>query len=323
MALNRFEFFNFYEEYLWRETDFDTFQEMLKQLNNAGWRGAVGPAVLKGLDFEGAAAFQLDVGTGVAINNNGMPLVQTTTSTVTAAGPSGGQGRKSLVVIREVTTDENMIVEPTNPTNTVPLNSTSESEILVIDGTAAASPAYPSKESGDVVLFGLIIGGSDTEITEDSIDYSVSELVGKTTDFLKMAQGFDAIVGKSRYTDYREINDLMASTGVSGLRRIYIKDSDTLNEVQEINQPNMLFVFGPNVTYTKGTAATGLLVSASGVHLEMGSFEGFNGGSDAAIGYAATAEYGTVSRVRFKDCTNEIADATSLGVLTQMNWTEV
>lgn len=307
--MDRFKFFNFYPGYLWRDVDFATFQGLMDGLSDTPWSGAVKSAILDGYDYSSASGFDVVVKSGIAVDADGSPLSVTGTSTVTVAGPSGGLGRKSLVVVREVFTNENYIAEPANPSNLVPLNTTQSAEVMVIDGNPSASPAYPDKGAHDVVLFGLLIGGADTQITADSVDYSKSEFVGKNSDLLKLA-GWDAIVGLERFCTHRTINDLMASTGIDSVKRVRIMGPQSLSSTQVVNHPEKIISWDSDAIWTNAGAGLGLQVAATGVHLENPRMKDFT----TAIEYTAAADFGTVLRPWYKNCTTKLTDNTTDGV---------
>lgn len=312
MALNQFEYFNYYPGYLWRAQDFGTLQEVIQKLTKYLSKGSFGAAALMGHDYGGAVNFDLDVNQGISVDPNGQPLISTTSTTVTAAGPSGGQGRKSLVVARELLVDQNFIADPGNPSNNVPLNTTSTTQIVVIDGTPAGSPTYPSKLTNDVILFGLIIGGADTQITGSSIDYSVRECPGKNSALLNLGKEFSYVVGTGQSATHRTMADLVAA-GISGGSSVLITTNETVDSTIAWTVSDTRLQFAKGVTFTKGTAASGMTIAATGVDVAGGRWVGFSGGSDVAIGFTSAAQLCSVSHARFSNCTNEIVDLSTIG----------
>lgn len=312
--INQFDFFNFYTRYKWTTTDFEDFEQTLAFLTKALGRRNPG-AVLRGFQFASATGFNISVADGLAVDANGFPLHKSgTTSSIGVSAPGPTEGRWSLVVARKTTSDINSIIEPTNPNNSVFLNTREEALITVIDGTAAVNPSYPSKLAGDVILFGIKMPAAASDIQSDYIDYSVTEYPFVNGDDAKYFKRFDAVVGKGRFTTHQSLNDVMADADIANIRDILIAESDTLNEVQTIDQANKRIYFKAGVSYTKGTAATGIEVTAQGVDIERGRFVDFDGGSDIAIGFASGANYGSVFGTRFNNCDTDVLDDTSIGI---------
>lgn len=304
-----FNFYNFYFRYRWKESDFLAFQTVLKNYASAIAKGFTGGSVLDGLKFSSASNFLVTLSKGAAIDVDGNPLIKDASEQVTFAGPSGGLGRKSIVVIRRTLTDNNLIQDPNNIANNVYLNTNHSSQLVVIDGTAAASPAYPTKLAGDVVLFGVIIGGADTQITSASIDYSVRESFGKSSTALDFVKKFDLIVGRSHEADYGSLSDALASSGISLANSILVKDSETVDSLITINKSDLKIEFDKGVVFTKGTAASGIVISASGVEFSGIKFKDFSSAGNVALGI--TGEKVSVHDCIFKNCLNEIVDQSS------------
>lgn len=321
--LNQFEFFNFFTRYRWRPEDFEAFENLTRFMTQAGNRFA-SESVVRGYSFSSATGFSLTVAAGLAFDLNGFPLHKSSsTSGISVSAPTVGESRWTLIVARKKTTDINPIQEPTNPSNTVFLNTTEETEIVAINGVLDANPVYPAKLAGDVILMGLKLPSGASEILSTYVDYSVTEYPFKNGDQGKYLSQFDAVVGDSRFITHRSLNDVMADANIANIKTIFVRDSAVLNEIQELNQPDKRIIFGPGVTYSKGTAATGVLAQASGIQIEYGRFSGFNGGSDAAIGYETGADYGCVTATRFNDCQNELIDNTINGIAAVSLQTEV
>lgn len=321
MASENYDFFRFYEDYLWLHVDFDLLQTTIRNYGNAPWRELIGGKILGGLAFQSAIAFNVTVGKGGAIDPVGNPLVITADEALTVDGPSGGQGRWSLIVIRKRTDLINLIDEPLNPTNQVPLNERQSAELIVLDGVLGAN-AYPATQANDVVLFGLKIGSADSGIAASNIDYSVSDVLRPDDSLPGTTSPYDAVVGSDRDSTHASLNDVMADTNVSNIRTILIKEDQVLDQVQIINSPNKVITIKPGVTLQKGAAATGIQVEAQRVEINRGRFDQFNGGTDIAIAYTNTADYGLVFGTRFNDCTEEVADLTNDGIVIQATQTE-
>lgn len=316
-----FDYFRYYEDYLWTHVDFDALQTTIRDDIKAHSRDIYGRKVIKGLSFDSAINFDVDILSGTAIDPNGQVLSFTSSETVTFAGPSGGQGRWSLVVARPTTEFINLIDEPLNPTNQVPLNERITSELIVLDGTLGAS-AYPSVSSNDVILFGVKIGPSDSGISLSNIDYSVADLL-RPSDLSTQKPAFDAIVGSenSIFTTHSTINDVMSDAGIANIKRILVDASYSIDSPEVIDQDDKEIYFTPGTVISKGSSATGLVVTGNRVTIDKGRFYGFNGGSDVAIAFEG--ETGLCFGTRFQDCDIEILDNSTNGTSIVGTQTEV
>lgn len=163
MPASDIELFNFYSRYKWARADFENFQTWLYATIESAREGG-GAGILKGFIPALVSGMQLRFPAGIAINSAGRLCLTTAISDVTFATPVGNPAR-SLVVLRPVDTDANDISEPLDPTNLVPLNVVRTATVMVLDGTAAASPAYPAITTGDIILAGLLIPAATVTIT--------------------------------------------------------------------------------------------------------------------------------------------------------------
>lgn len=173
MASTDIRDFNFYAQYIWQHTDFENFQKWTNDKIQGLAEGAFGKSVLTGLTVSPNGGLQVAIAAGIAVNANGRLLVVPSTQTATFSSPVGNPAR-SLVVLRPKDTDTDSIQEPTNPLNTVPLTTILGYEIVVISGTPAASPQYPSPQSGDVVLMGVKLSAGHATITE--ADFEIARI---------------------------------------------------------------------------------------------------------------------------------------------------
>ncbi len=315
--INKFDFFNYYSRYKWTALNFEELQATLSYFTKALGRKNH-TAVLRGFQFESALAFALSISEGLAVDLTGFPLHKSASVTgIAVTAPSVSQARQSLIVARKKTTDINPINEPTNPTNTVYLNSTQEAEIVCIDGVLA-SGVYPAKLIGDVILFGIKMPANASDILEAYIDYSVTEYPFKNSDEGKYFQKFHAVVGVGPYSTHVDLNAVMADADIANIKEILVAENLTINEVQVIDQNSKRIYFAPGVTLTKGTAASGIVVEGTGVDIERGRLSGFSASGDVGVGYAVGADNGSVFGTRFNNCTNSLLDLTVGGVASAM-----
>lgn len=322
MTAQNFDYFVYYEDYLWTHVDFGNLQTAIRNDIKAHARDFKGRKVLKGLTFNSAVNFEVTVDPGTAIDPNGQVLSITAAQQATFQGPSGGQGRWSLLVARPTTSFINQIDEPLNPSNQVPLNERQTTELVVLDGTLGAS-AYPSVNSNDVILFGVKIGASDSAISLSNIDYISSDRFRPTDLLSGLKAPYDAIVGPESQiqSTHASINNVMADADIANIKKILVDASYSVDSPETIDQDDKEICFSPGAVISKGSSATGLIVTGNRVTIDKGKFSGFNGGSDIAIAFEG--ETGLCFGTRFQDCDVEILDASTNGTSIVGTQTEV
>lgn len=179
--------FYFYEQYLWTPTDFSNLQTWLRDTTQNLGEGAFGAAVLQGLAASAAGGLNVAVASGIAVNQNGRPLVYGGGSAALVADASNP--RRALIVLRPVDTNTNLINQPTNPVVQVPLHKQLGVQLTVILGTPGVNPAYPSKVAGDVIVMGVLIPAAASSVSETDFDYTVLELPRKRRLPIKIMTG--------------------------------------------------------------------------------------------------------------------------------------
>lgn len=276
--------FYFYRRYRWTAQNFTDLQDNLigyaKKLS--GTIAGTGGGVLFGFQYV-FSANPLEVGcsNGVAFGPNGELLVRDSNESLSLTVPDD---KWSLIVARAVNTDTNNITKPTDPNLTVPLNKVQSTEIVVKEGSVSA---YPSLSGSEVPLFGVRASGGSITL----VDLTAQAFLGKNSLFRQM----NVVNVKNDYAaDFPNLEEALAL--VSANSKIRVLESQTLENPLTVSEACSI-EFGQNVTVNAGTAATGLILAASGVSVQGGRFSGFSGGSDAPI--AVTSPYCFVERVRF------------------------
>lgn len=132
---------------------------------------------------------------------------------------------------------------------------------------------------------------------------------------------YHAIVGAGAGASHATLAAALADVAVPAGARILIQDSATVNATIQVTKNNVQLEFMPGVTYSKGSATTGLQISADGVRIMGGRFAAYSGGSDKAILIDAGSDYTMIRDIRFANCTTEVDDLASttsiLGTITE------
>lgn len=134
--------------------------------------------------------------------------------------------------------------------------------------------------------------------------------------FQQLYSAFIGTVSPGGLATHASINAAMADVGVTQGSRIVVLEDATLTTIQQISKQNIQLEFLPGVTYTKGSVATGLQISADGVVVKLGRFAAFNGGSDKGILIDAGADHCMIFGTRFNTCTTNVDDQS--GTATQI-----
>jgi hypothetical protein len=166
--------FYFYNNYIVTASDLTNLQEWIFQtVGNLAAGFSPNNTVLNGLDVTSVSGLVVTVASGAAINQSGQIGVLTSATPVSIASPAGNPAN-SLVVLRPKTTDQDFITDPSNPFsgNTVPLDRLLGCDVVVLNGTPAVSPSYPTPLSTDIVLMGIKLSTAATGIAASGIDSS-------------------------------------------------------------------------------------------------------------------------------------------------------
>jgi len=182
--------FNWIQRYLVQPQDLTQLQTSLIDNANAGWEGVGKAAVLDGFVPSFTGGLNVSLTPGIAVGPTGYFMGVTGTTAVTIASPSGNPCR-TLIVARPLVTQSNPIANPIPPVETVYLNEDFGAQIVVLNGTPAAAPAYPATTYGDVILAGFRLPASASSLTEDNLDYSIKDALGKNAHGLKAVARWD------------------------------------------------------------------------------------------------------------------------------------
>lgn len=161
--------FYFYFKYLWAPADFENLQKWLRASIEGTAEGAYGAAILSGLNPTAGGGLNVDIDSGLAVNYKGRLLVLAAPGSGTFASPVGNPAW-SLLVLRPSETNTNLIPEPQNPSNNVPLHLQFGASLVVINGTPSVTPSYPATQAGDVIVAGVKLTAGQVTILQSDID---------------------------------------------------------------------------------------------------------------------------------------------------------
>lgn len=195
--------FHFYRRYKWRAQDFQDHQDGMVDHTRGLAEGVVSAAVMDGMEATPGAALSVDIAAGFAIGPTGYLHVHDAVENVALTAPVGNPSR-SLIVARPLLVDNTPITRPILPNDSVPLRQEQDSEIVLIAGTPAAQPAYPSTQANDVVLCGVRLAPGQTSVADVDLDFSVRDIPGKNTDL-----GQHQAVYDDRARPYRSTNQVL------------------------------------------------------------------------------------------------------------------
>lgn len=192
MAGDSIPLYNFYRRYLWNETDFTNWQEGMVEEARGVFEGMVAASVLSGYDIApSGATLAVTVQPGIASGPSGYMHVVKSVSLASMQAADATNPRRDLVVLRQLLTPDTAIQRPTAPYDSVYLRTLQQTQVVVIAGTAAATPVYPSAQANDVVLAGVRVAPTATSFATTDLDFSVRDTPGKHTKFQEAQAKYD------------------------------------------------------------------------------------------------------------------------------------
>lgn len=138
--------------------------------------------------------------------------------------------------------------------------------------------------------------------------FNIDEWIDYFEQQTDLLQGFDAIVGTGGSATHADLNAVMADGAISAGARIFVRDSATINTVQQLTKNNIEVQFGPGVTYTKGTAARALQLTGTGIRVLGGRFVNFSTVGNHGILVDLVAVNAFLLNPRFNNCDTDISD---------------
>lgn len=120
------------------------------------------------------------VGNGIAFDLNGRTTridpASPTAKTFVDAPADTVHARWDLLVMSYVQAGDTPVPKPSDPITTIFLNLHDDFVISVVEGTPSATPVYPAKTAGSIILAGLRVPANATLGTQITVDYMVREM---------------------------------------------------------------------------------------------------------------------------------------------------
>lgn len=289
MALETYYKHYFYRRYLWKAADFEKMQDSEFGVPEGLAEGLLQGAVVKGFDEAVDDGLDLVINAGIAFNDSGEMVATEEDKTVTLTGDAAGV--KNLIVARLVKTDIDTITKPTDPFDTVPLREQYEGTVVCIAGTPGGG--WPAPLAGDIPLLGVETNASSVT----AYDWTKCQLVGKVGELRHLARA-NVVVANTRWGTVRSLAEAVLVAG----DRVRVAENQTANSVVTVSVPNVRLEFDPGVRMTKGSAASGIIIAASGCLLRGGEFRDFSTASDVPIGLTAAASGCVVADTVLLNC---------------------
>lgn len=168
--IRKFKFNNDLKKYLWSPTDFSNLQTWILGEMEGLFEGLTGGSILKGLVVSPSSGLTVNISGGIAVSPSGRIVVVPSSFQATFVAPSGNPAR-SLVVLRPKLTDSDQIPKPLDPSTLIYLDQKYEYDVVVISGTPAANPSYPSLESEDIVVAAAYLNSGHTTVAYSDLDH--------------------------------------------------------------------------------------------------------------------------------------------------------
>lgn len=193
-----------------------------------------------------------------------------------------------------------------------------EAEVNYVVGTPAGSPVAPATPSGYVKISELYITAAVGLANQAGVTDSRSTMSAGSQD-----KEYDAVVGSVSQAGVTHATLKAALDAASAGWKILVLENETINAgaIPDAALDNIEIVFKPKVTFLKGTATKGLILSGDGCKVRYGRFQDFSTGGDRAV--EVTGEYNTVEGTRFKNCATNVFDGSTNGINQYGTITEV
>lgn len=193
MAQDNLDLVNWFNRYLVQAADMNQMETTLEGLVRGRFEGLAGKCVLiGGASNLAPTGLNTPVDACLAVGPTGNFMLTTGMINVVHTAPTGTLPQKNLVVIRPNLINENYITDPTNPFNTVPLNTRQSGQIVLLQGTPAAQPVYAATGANDVVLFGVTVSpGQTTFVTPQDLDREIRDVWAKNSSTQKTSMKYD------------------------------------------------------------------------------------------------------------------------------------
>lgn len=190
MANTQIRQYKFYPRYVWNAVDFENFQQALTD----EYRGIfeVFGGAYSNIELSLTTGLNVTAASGIAIGGRGRILTLATSGTVAFASPSVNPA-KSLLILRPSESNQTPIAEPTNTLNTVYLNKQLDTTLMVLNGTPAASPSYPTIQDGDLILAGVSLTAGQTTLLAANFDFDTRNI--PRLDLIKKKSYSSRIIG--------------------------------------------------------------------------------------------------------------------------------
>lgn len=152
-------------------------------------------------------------------------------------------------------------------------------------------------------------------------DQWIKYLDSASTALQALAQPYAAIVGTGPGATHATLEAALADVAVPSGSEILIISSETVNVSKQVTKNEITVRFKPGITYSKGSVATCLQVTANGFKVYGGRFAGFSTVGNKAIQIDSGSLYTMVRDVRFASCDTEVndqgTDTSILGTITE------
>lgn len=168
-SIEKYRFVTEAERYTWQVADFANLQQWIFDTIAGLGEGALGVGVLSGLTWTPLSGLTVRVAPGIALTAAGELLVNPSNADITFTSPLGNPA-KSLLVIRPLKTDTNLIPIPLTPSSFFNFNTIQGMQILALNGTPAVSPSYPSLGTDDCRIAGFNLSAGQVTIAQGNLD---------------------------------------------------------------------------------------------------------------------------------------------------------
>lgn len=194
-----------------------------------------------------------------------------------------------------------------------------KADVLIVAGTPAGSPTAPALPVGYMALAEILVAASTGIASQSSITDMRDLLPFAVSTSATGSSEYDAVVGDISQIGVTHSDLKSALDNASDGWKILVIKDETIDTIPVVLNNNIEIVFKRGITFTRGTATSGLQVNGSDCKILNARFSGFNTGGDKAL--KLTGNRAVIDSPRFLNCATNIED-TGTNTFVNVEYTE-
>jgi len=180
-------------------------------------------------------------------------------------------------------------------------------ETLVVEGEAAVEPVCPDIPAGYLKITEVLVSAALGIVDQDSIS-DLRTLLPISTQYSTVGSyEYDAVVGSIPQANYETLGAALIAAQDGW--KILVLESDTIEagEIPTVTKDNIEINFKRDVTFTKGSAAIGLIVQGDFFKIKNGRFKDFSSGGNFGV-HLDGSNFAEITGIRYLNCDSNFSD---------------